>query len=462
MNTNDHNDHADSQRDRRDFLKLGALASVSAAVGGIAATGCAAGRRRLGPVPREPFFTTPPIERVRVGFVGAGGMGTNHVRNLANIDGAQITAVCDVRPEHAERAAKIIEDAGQKRPTLYTRGERDFERLCETEDLDLVFTATPWRWHVPVCVCAMHNGKHAATEVPASYTVDGCWELVETAEKLRKHCVMMENCCYDRREMMTLMMVRRGLLGEVLHGECGYLHDLRGVKFSKDGEGLWRREHARHRNGNLYPTHGLGPVAQCMDINRGDRLDYLVSMSGPSRGLQLWQKEHLPEGDPRRGEKYVLGDINLTLVKTKFGHTIYLVHETNLPRPYSRINIVQGTRGLVTGYPDRVHIDGRGKGHGWQELDEYADEFEHPLWRWVKDRAAKGGHGGMDYLEDYRLIKCLREGLPLDMDVYDAATWSVICELTERSVAGRSRPVDIPDFTRGKWKVRAPLGIVEA
>jgi predicted dehydrogenase len=448
--------------DRRDFVKLGALAGVGAVLGGAGPVGFAGPSQRTGPAPAEPF-ATPPMERVRLGFVGVGGMGTNHVRQLLKIEGVEVKAVCDIREDHAQNASNIIQNAGQPAPTLYTRGERDFERLCAEEDLDLVFTATPWRWHVPVCVAAMKNGKHAATEVPAAYTMDGCWELVETAEKTKKHCLMMENCCYDREEMMCFNMVRQGLLGEVLHGEGGYLHDLRGVKFAKGGEGLWRREHATKRNGNLYPTHGLGPVAQCMNVNRGDRFDYLVSMSSPSRGLQLWQQERLPPDDPRRDEKYVLGDVNMSLIQTAKGRTIYLVHDTNLPRPYSRIHLVQGTRGIFRKWPvARVYIEGRSPGHGWEELDKYYEEFEHPLWKSEEVKKVSCGHGGMDFLEDYRLIKCLREGRPTDMDVYDAAAWSAICEATERSVANRSRSVDIPDFTRGRWKTKPPLGIVEA
>lgn len=464
MSKQDESIRAVDEHNRRDFLKLGALAGLGAALGGTAMTGCTAGGRRLGTgtAPVEPF-ATPPVDRVRVGFVGVGGMGTNHVNQFLKCEGADIVAVCDIREAHAQRASDIIQKAGQPAPTLYTRGERDFERLCAEEDLDLVFTATPWEWHVPVCVAAMKNGKHAATEVPAAVTIDECWQLVENAEKHEKHCVMMENCCYDRAELLCLNMVRQGLLGEVLHGECGYLHDLRGVKFSKRGEGLWRRAHSEKRNGNLYPTHGLGPVAQCMNVNRGDRFDYLVSMSGPSRGLQLWQEEKLEADDPRRNEQYVLGDVNVSLIKTVNGRTIHLVHDTNLPRPYSRIHLVQGTRGLFRKWPvARVHIEGRSPGHGWEELDEYYKEFEHPLWKSEEVKQASGGHGGMDFLEDYRLIQCLRQGRPTDMDVYDAAAWSAICEASERSVAKRSRPVDIPDFTRGRWKTNQPLGIVEA
>jgi predicted dehydrogenase len=325
-------------------------------------------------------------------------------------------------------------------------------RLCETENVDLVFNATPWRWHVPVCVAAMENGKHVATEVPAAYTVEGCWQLVETAEATGRHCVMMENCNYDRPEMMVLRMAREGVLGEILHAECGYLHDLRAIKFEDANEGLWRRAHARERNGNLYTTHGLGPVANVMDINRGDQFSYLVSMSSPSRGLQDWAREHYPEGHPKRDETFVLGDVNTSLIKTAQGRTIFLSHDTNLPRPYSRIHMVQGTRGIFQGYPHRVHIEGRSPDHRWQEWTELRDEFDHPLWRELEEQSAGAGHGGMDYIEDFRLIECLRAGQPTDMNVYDAAALSVVGPLTEWSVANGSQPIEIPDFTRGRWR----------
>jgi hypothetical protein len=256
--------------------------------------------------------------------------------------------------------------------------------------------------------------------------------------------------------------VRKGLFGEILHAEGGYLHDLRGIKFSDRGEGLWRRAWSSKVNANLYPTHGLGPVANCMDINRGDRFDYLVSMSGPSRGLQNWAAEHYPADAPERRERFVLGDINATLVKTVNGRTIYVVHDTNLPRPYSRIHLVQGTRGLFQGYPDRVHIEGRSPDHRWEQARDYLEEFDHPLWKDIAAQAAGAGHGGMDYMEDYRLIKCLREGLPTDMNVYDAAVLSSLVGLTARSVSRRSRPEDVPDFTRGKWRTLPPLDLVRA
>ena len=441
---------------RRRFLQIGAAVPLAAV----------ASRVHAGTLPTEPpvGFTVKPIEKVRIGYVGVGGMGTNHINNLVKIKNAEIRAVCDIMPERVERAQQICKDAGLPVPDGYSKGEHDFLRLCERDDLDLVYTATPWRWHVPVCVAAMESGKHAATEVPAALTIDECWKLVETSEKTKRYCVMMENCCYDRVEMMVLNMVRQGLFGEVLHAEVGYLHDLREVKFDFEakGEALWRLDHSIRRNGNLYPTHGLGPAAQCMNINRGDRFDYLVSMSTKAAGLAEYAAEKFGPDSKWAKQKYALGDVNVSLIHTVQGKTITLYHDTNLPRPYSRKNVIQGTRGIAEKWPDRIHIEGRSPQHEWESFDKYS-EYEHPLWKNLDEAAAKGAaHGGMDYLEDYRLVKCLHDGTKPDMDVYDAADWSVISELSEISVANKSKAVDFPDFTRGAWKTREPLGIVDA
>jgi len=448
-----------SEFNRRSFLKTSL--GVAASLGVMAAEEQAGAQEKSGLAP-DRFFSTAPIPQVRMAFVGVGGMGSAHVRNYLKIPGVEIKAVCDIVPEKVERIQKWCTDAGRPKPTGYTRGNYDFIRLCESEDLDLVFTATPWEWHVPVCAAAMKNGKHAATEVPAAVTLDECWQLVETAEKLQKHCVMMENCCYDYEEMMLFNMVRKGVLGEILHGEAGYLHDLRQLKMTAEGEGLWRTAHSIKRNGNLYPTHGLGPIAQCMDINRGDQFDYLVSMSTVSRGLKLFATEHFGSDDPRARQTYKQGDVNVSLIRTQNGRVITLYHDCDTPRPYTRINIVQGTRGIAQKWPERIHIEGKSPQHEWEPLQNYAAEYEHPLWRKLRAESAGAGHGGMDFIEDYRLIECLRQGLPTDQNVYDAAAWSAVSELSERSVAKKSRPVDFPDFTRGRWKTLPPLGIVGA
>jgi hypothetical protein len=436
-------------------LKLGLVAGTTPL--GRARIHAVSGQPATGP---SSLLAVAPIDPVRIGFVGIGLQGGSHVQNFLRIPGCRITAVGDIREERTSWARKAITAAGHPDPSVYTRGPRDFERLCETEDLDLIFTATPWEWHVPVMLAAMKNGKHAATEVPAAMFLDDCWALVEAAEKHRKHCVMMENCNYDRMEMMVFNIVRQQLLGEVLHAEGGYLHDLREIKFERKDEGLWRRAWSSKLDGNPYPTHGLGPVANCLDINRGDRFDYLVSMSSPSRGLQEWATEHFPADAPERREKYVLGDVNTSLIKTARGRTVMVQHCTNLPRPYSRIHIVQGTKGLFQGYPHRLYIEGRGTPHRWVDAAEARAEFDHPLWKELEARAAGAGHGGMDFIEDYRLIKCLREGLPTDMNVYDAAALSAVVELSVQSTAKKSRAVDFPDFTRGKWRTTPKLDII--
>ncbi|MBI81758.1 MAG: hypothetical protein CMJ81_01050 [Planctomycetaceae bacterium] len=440
--------------DRRDMLKQGATFGAGLVLGGLPSPVSASDERtdpRLAPIPR-----------VRVGLVGIGGRGASLLRLLLGQEHVEVRAVCDLLEDRVRLAQEATVKAGQARPTGYFPAERDFERLCGRDDLDLVVTATPWRWHVPVCVAAMQAGHHAATEVPAAVTIDQCWELVETAEKTGRHCVMLENCCYGRTEMMVLNMVRRGLLGELIHGEAGYMHELRDDRelLGPDGEVRWRLEHMARRDGNLYPTHGLGPVAQCMNINRGDQFDYLVSMSSISRGLNVHYGDRFGENHPLATRTYALGDVNVTMIRTRQGRTITVGHGSQLPRPYSRINMVQGTRGIVQGYPDRIALETNAHGHQWEPIENYLEKYDHPLWRKLARNARGKGHGGMDFMQIHRLIECLHTGTEPDMDVYDAAAWSVISELSERSVARRSQSVDVPDFTRGRWKTRQPLGII--
>jgi predicted dehydrogenase len=446
-------------KSRREFMKTGAALSLGATVIGAAMVSCDEKMRQISTQPGLPDIK--PIESVRIGFVGVGNQGSSHVRNFINIAGVEIKAICDIIPEKVERMQQWVTDAGFKKPNGFSKGEYDFIRMCEEEELDLVFTATPWKWHVPICIAAMKNGKHAATEVPAAVTIEECWELVETAEKLQKHCVMMENCNYDRRELLYLNLVRKGLFGELIHAECGYLHDLRNHKVGDLYEGQWRIQHSIDRDGNLYPTHGLGPVAQCMNINRGNQFDHLVSMSSQSRGLNLYAKDKLGADHPFTKQKYALGDVNVSLIKNHDGSTICVYHDTNLPRPYSRINTIQGTKGIAEGYPDRIHIEGRSPAHEWEDLEAYFKEFEHPMWKNLAEQASGAGHGGMDYIEDYRLIRSLQTGTNTDMDVYDAAALSAIAEVSEKSVANNSSPEKIPDFTRGMWKTFKPIGIID-
>ena len=445
---------------RRDFIKRSAMAGVGLAVGSVVLA------EELQQKLKNPAKVAPivkPMEKVRIGYVGVGGMGTAHVENLLKIKGAEIVAVCDIVETHAARAQDMVVKAGFKKPEAYTKNEIDFKRLCQRDDIDLVYNATPWEWHVPICIEAMKNGKHTATEVPAAYTIEDCWKLVETSEKTGKYCIMMENCNYDKTEMMILNMVKKELFGELLHAECGYLHDLRGVKYDMEGEGLWRRAHSMKRNGDLYPTHGLGPVAQCLDINRGNYFDYLVSFGTKTRGLHLYAEKRFGAGSPQAKEKFVLSDVVTTVLKTMNGETVVLTHDTSSPRPYSRNILVQGTKGLARKYPEqKIYIEQEGKPDAWEKIDEYMKKYEHPIWIDLEEQSKGAGHGGMDFIEDYRLVNALLKGVEPDMDVYDAAVISAVCELSERSIKQKSAPQRFPDFTRGMWKKKRELMVMES
>jgi predicted dehydrogenase len=413
---------------RRAFLKMGAVAvaGFSAGTKSLAAAGFDAKVR--------------PLEKVRVGFVGIGSRGTVLLKILLDLEGVEVRAVCDIIEDRVVKAQNMVTAAGQGRPSGYSRGETDFERLCQIEDLDLVINAVrPWKWHVPISIAAMTAGKHAATEVPAAETLDGCWQLVETAEKTGKYCVILENCCYFRNVMLVHNMLRQGLFGELRHCEAGYQHYIgydRATNVRVWGE--------KARLANAYPTHPIGPVAQWMDINRGNRFDYLVSMSA----------------DGTRGNRDA--DINTSLIRTANGQTVTLYYDTRLPRPYDLIYRVQGTKGIYSATLEQIYIEGRSpKRNTWEPMDEYYEQFEHPLWKtWGQEALAGGGHGGADWLTIHRLIRALQTGMAPDIDVYDAATWSCITPLSEQSVARGSSPVDFPDFTRGRWRTASPIGII--
>jgi predicted dehydrogenase len=433
-----------NSENRRQFLKQGA--GFAAALAAFRLPG---------------FAQAPKLDTVRAGIIGVGGRGTGHVRDLLRLPNVQLKAVCDILPSNAERTQNLAEKAGKPRPESYTRGPEDFKRLCARPDLDIIYIATPWEWHVPMCVEAMKAGKHAAVEVPAAVTLEECWQLVDTSEATGKHCIMLENCCYDRIELMTLNLVRKGALGDVVHAECGYLHDLRALETSGKGEGTWRLDHAVRHNADLYPTHGLGPVAQTININRGNQFDYLVSMASKEAALKEFIVRKFGPESPQAKLDIKLGDVVSSLIRTRAGQSVLVVHNTHSPRPYSRKYMVQGTRGLVEKYPTpRIYVEGKGANDQWQDAEAFAAEWEHPLWKSLQEKAKGAGHGGMDFVMNYRLVDCLMKGIAPDMDVYDAAALSAVTELSERSIAGRSRPVEFPDFTRGKWINRAPLAVV--
>jgi hypothetical protein len=447
---------------RRDLLAAGAAAGL-----GLAAMplGQAATPQRKQKGKNVIDLRAPKLDRVRVGFIGVGARGSGHVAQMLRIDGVDVIAICDNHVPTATASAKRVVDAGRPAPALYTDGEHAFEKMLARNDIDIVIIATPWEWHTPMAVATMKSGKHAFVEVPAALTIEQCWQLVDTSEETQRHCMMMENVCYGREELMVLNMCRLGVFGELLHGEGAYIHDLREqMNEVEHGTGSWRTyEYAKH-NGNLYPTHGLGPIAQYMGINRGDRFDYMSSVSSPSRMREIYAKEHFPEGHKWRNLKFQAGDINTSIIKTALGRSIMVQWDEQLPRPYSRLNLIQGTKGIWGGYPNRMVVEGTTPStESWVQgsaLDPYFEKYDHPLWKKVASLPENnGGHGGMDFVMLWRIVYCLRNGLPLDQDVYDAAAWSAVTPLSEASVAKRSASMDFPDFTRGVWKTTTPLVI---
>lgn len=433
---------------RRSLMTAALTAAAAPAAAGPARTPAMTPGAMLG-------HAAPRLDRVRIGIIGVGERGTPMTDLLLTLDGVEIRAIADIDAVVLDRAVARVAAVQGRAPARITGGPEAWRQLTGRDDLDAVFVFTPWDLHAPMALAAMTAGKHAFVEVPLGVTVDELWALVETSEATGRHCMMLENCCYGREELMLLNMVRQGLFGELTHGAGAYIHELRGQMLRTErGEGVWRPGWQTRHRGNLYPTHGLGPVAQYMNINRGDRFDFLVSMDSPALGMAAFADARLPAGDPQRNWRFIAGDMSSTLVKTARGRTILVQHDINTPRPYDRMNYIQGTKGAFGGYPARIAIDDGGKGHHrWDtDMTRWAATYDHPLWSKLATLAAeRGGHGGMDFVMLWRLISCLREGLPVDQPVYDGAAWSSLFDLSQRSVLSRSAPQDIPDFTRGAW-----------
>lgn len=456
------------KENRRNFLKLTGLTGLGMA-GGILKTFATPGDKQIADIPHAQRFNmcgyaAPKIDTVRVGFIGLGHRGPSHLNNMTKLGNVEIKALCDVRPEYAERAKKRVQPTGHN-PELYTSNSEAWKKLCDRKDIDLVYIATPWDMHTPMAVYAMEQGKHVAIEVPAAVTLEECWQLVETSERTRKHCMMLENCCYDFFELLTLNMARQGYFGEVIHGEGAYIHNLLESNFSKDGYwDMWRLKENIRRNGNLYPTHGLGPVCQIMNINRGDKMDSLVSSSGKDFLMGAKAKELAAKDDfykPYVNKTY-RGSMNTTTIRTHSGRTIMLQHDVTSPNVYSRIHKIEGTKGSALKYPLPARVSNGGE--NWlseQEVKTLEEKYQPAIVKKVGELAKKvGGHGGMDFIMDWRLIDCLRNGLALDQDVYDAALWSSIAPLSEHSVANNSNSVNVPDFTNGAWINNQPVDIL--
>lgn len=396
-----------------------------------------------------------PIDTVRVAIIGIGFRGSDAVTRYCQLEGVKIKALCDIVPEKVAKGQATIRMYKKTDADIYT-GADDWKKICERPDIDLIYVCTNWQLHTPIAVYAMTHGKHVAIEVPGALTINECWQLVDTAEKTRRHCMMLENCCYDFFELATLNMAQHGLFGELMHVEGGYNHDLRSNNFNdKNGYwDMWRLKYNMIHTGNPYPTHGLGPVAHVLSIHRGDKMDYLISMSSAQKGMSLYAEKKFGCESDFAKQEYALGDMNTTIIRTAKGKTIMIEHNVTSPRPYSRLHTLIGTKGFAQKYPvEGIALEP--KPHellNSHAMDSLMKVYEHPFSREIGEKARQvGGHGGMDFIMDYRLIYCLRNGLPLDMDVYDAAEWSSLVELTETSVLNGSMPVKVPDFTRGAW-----------
>lgn len=460
---------------RRSFLKA-SMAGAGALLTGV--TGYASmeeagerieAARQMGNSRKQIFnmsgFTAPPIPTVRIAYVGIGSRGTGAVNRMMHIKQAEVTALCDVRESQVKLNQETLKKNNRRPAKEYSGDIYAWKKMCEQEDIDLVYIATSWEWHTPIAVYAMECGKHVAIEVPAARNMEECWQLVEASERTRKHCVQLENCCYDFFEIMTVNMVQKGLFGEIIHGEGAYIHDLLAGIFGRPpGEGgrlAWRWTE-NHQNGNPYPTHGLGPVCWAMNINRGDQMDYLTSLSSDDFQMEALAKELARGNDFYKpmAEKTYRGNMNTSLVKTHKGRSIMIQHDITSPRPYSRIHLLSGTTGFAQKYPLPGKI---AFGHNFvneEEMKKLEEEHTPELVKHIADAAKMvGGHGGMDFIMDWRLIDCLRNGFPMDMDVYDAAAWSCITPLSIWSVANRSNSIEVPDFTGGSWKNNEPVNL---
>lgn len=419
------------------------------------------------------LFAKPLVkDKARIAFIGVGLRGCNHLGNLLRRDDIEIPAICDIDPKRIDIAQKMITDANFSKAAVYSDHEKSYKDMLARNDIDGVIISTPWLWHTPMSVDAMKAGKYVGVEVSAATTMAECWDLVDTYEETGTPLMILENVCYRRDVMAVLNMVREGLFGELLHTRCGYQHDLRGVKFNdginprKSGAGVefgekaiseavWRTQHSLKRNADLYPTHGLGPVASMMDINRGNRFTRISSFATKARGLKNYIVNHPYGGKEHPNAKldWKLGDIITSTIETAMGETIIVTHDCNSPRPYSLGFRVQGTSGLTEfdKHTKRLYVEGISEPHKWEEMDEYLEKYDHPLWKKYGEYAAGSGHGGMDFFVDNAFVEIVKRQEEAPLDVYDAAAWSAVTPLSEMSIAEGGDALDFPDFTRGKW-----------
>lgn len=417
-------------------------------------------------------------DKLRLGFIGVGLRGTNHLNNALLREDIEITAICDIDKVRTDMALASIKEAGQKPPKVYGSNAYDYRNLLELDNVDAVIISTPWLWHTKMAVDAMKAGKYTGLEVSAANTLEECWDLVNTHEATGSHLMILENVNYRRDVLAVLNMVKQNVFGEMLHFRCGYKHDLRGVKFN-DGktaygkgvefgdkaisEAKWRTQHSLLRNADVYPTHGLGPVATMVDINRGNRFLSMTSHATKSVGLNKYIVENGGAQHPNAKLEWKQGDIITSTIKTSNGETIIVTHDVNSPRPYSLGFQVQGAQGLADFdyHTKRIHIEGKTEPHRWDDMEDWLKKYDHPLWKKYGEFATEAGHGGIDFFVLHAFVESAKAKVAPPMDVYDAAAWSAVTPLSERSIENNGEPQDFPDFTRGRWIKRKPYNWIK-
>lgn len=424
-------------------------------------------------LPEKTLFANYAGEKLKVAIMGVGLRGQNHLALLLKRDDVDLVAICDVDPRMLEMAKAMITKSGKPMPKIFTGDNNAWKKMLQLKELKAVVIATPWEWHKSMIIGSLEAGlKYVATEVILGITLQDHWDVVHAAEKYDAHVMMLENVCYRRDVLAVLNMVRQGVFGEILHLQGGYQHDLRevkfndgvqpyggGVEFNEKGfsEARWRTNHSVHRNGDLYPTHGIGPVAQCININRGNRFLKLNSFATKSRGLHKYVVDHGGEKHPNAKVNFRLGDIVTTTIDCANGETIILEHDTNSPRPYSLGFRVQGTNGLWMDVNNSIYVEGQSKPHQWDNAKAWLEKYDHPLWKKYGSDAEGAGHGGMDFFVIHAFLESAKRGTPTPLDVYDAAAWSAITPLSEQSIELGNETIDFPDFSGGKWMNRQPV-----
>ncbi len=437
---------------RRDFIRSTAIAGAG-----------------LSMLPSPSLFAKDKDQKVRLGFIGVGMRGQGHLRAALERNDVEVLALCDIQQHMMDRALAHVTKSGKPKPQVIMDGPLGYKKLLENKDIDAVIISTPWEWHAPMCLDAMNAKKYVGCEVNTGMTIEECWDLVHTSERTGMPMMMLENVCYRRDVMAVMNMVRQNIFGELVHLQGGYQHDLREVKLtSSNGEGTgvefgekgfseaqWRTHHAVNRNGDLYPTHGVGPVAMMLDVNRGNRFTELVSYSTKARGLHNYIVKNGGENHPNAKVNFKLGDVVTTMIRTANNETVLLQHDTNLPRPYSLGFRVQGTNGIWMDVNKSIYIEGQSKeAHRWEDAAAWLDKYDHPLWKKYGADASGAGHGGMDWFVLNAFIEAAKRKINTPQDVYDAVTWSAITPLSETSIQMGGASVDFPDFTNGKWMYR--------